>query len=79
VSSYLRNLSKRSDRLKVEISHKAPCKIGHPPNSLLTIERTGSTPSVSIFVRFTHDSYKLRALVIDFGSIFSLDDVDKRS
>jgi hypothetical protein len=44
------------------------------------MKRTGPTPSFSIPASSIHESYKLRALVIGFGSTVSFDGVeDKRS
>ena len=66
-------MNNKFEKLNDDSSHDEPCKIGQPPNSLLTIDMISATPSDSIADSSIHELYKRRALLIDGISIVLAD------
>ena len=63
----------------VELFHCEPCKIGHPPNSLLINVRIGVIPSSSICSSSRQELYNRRLLIIEGNSSSLSDGVVERS
>ena len=63
---YCRNFSNKFEKLNDETFQVEPWRIGQPPNSSLIIASILSTPRDSIDVSLMQESYKRRALMIDW-------------
>lgn len=75
---YFRRAIINLGKSNVALFHAGPFKIGHPPNSVSINDRSGSTPSESMFVSSIQDLYNVRAFITAFGSTVVLDGGDER-